>query len=224
MEPIEPAPVKPAPTPSVDGSNTTATGGAITGGAVTGGSLTGTAISYSKLTVTPTKYQTVNKKVNVKVSATGGMGALSYRYYVYNGSTLIQSSDWTKEDTFQWTPKKAGNYKVVAKVRDEAGNEFKKSKTLSVISKKVSVKNVKIAKKKGKKIVCKVSATGVKQAYKFSFQVKNAIGNNVAKSGFITKGTWTCKVKKAGTYKVSVTVKDQLGMKATKTVKKVVVK
>lgn len=224
LEPIDPAPVKPVPTPSVDESATPVTGGAITGGSVTGGSLTGTAISYSKLTVTPTKYQTVNKKINVKVSATGGMGALSYRYYVYNGSTLIQSSDWTSENTFQWTPKKAGTYKIVAKVRDEAGNEFKKSKSLSVISKKVSVKSVKVAKKKGKKIVCKVSATGGKQAYKFSFQVKNAKGKSVAKTGFIAKGTWTCKVKSAGTYKVSITVKDQLGMKATKTVKKVVVK
>lgn len=221
LEPIDPAPAKPATTPA---PVTPATGGAITGGALTGSALTGTAISYSKLTVTPTKYQTVNKKVNVKVSATGGMGALNYRYYIYNGSTLIQSSDWTSESTFQWTPKKAGNYKIVAKVRDEAGNEQQKTKTLSVISKKVSVKSVNIAKKKGKKIVCKVSAAGGKQAYKFSFQVKTAKGKSVAKTGFISKGTWTCKVKKAGTYKVSVTVKDQLGMKATKTVKKVVVK
>jgi len=224
-EAIDPAPVetqKPStsqqPTPTADVTS---------GGAVSGGSVTGTALAVSKLTVSPSKYQYVNKPVTVSATAIGGTGNYQYRFYVYNGEKVVKSTDWNGSTSLKWTPVSAATYKIVVKVRDGQGKEATLQKSLPVITKKVAVSSLKASKmkiKKGKIITFKVNVSGGKKAYTYNFKVSTAKGKTVKKSGNIKKGTWKWKATKKGTYKVSVTVKDQLGMKATKTVKKIKVK
>lgn len=226
-EAIDPVPVetqKPStsqgPTPS---ANVTS------GGAVSGGSVTATpsALSVSKLTISPSKYQYVNKPVTVSATAIGGTGTYQYRFYVYSGNKIVKSTDWNSSTSLKWTPVTAGTYKFVVKVRDDQGKEATLQKSLPVIAKKVAISSLKASKmkiKKGKTITFRVNASGGKTAYSYNFKVSTSKGKTVKKSGFIQKGTWKWKATKKGTYKISVTVKDQLGMKATKTVKKIKVK
>lgn len=226
-ETIDPAPVETQKPSTSQGPAPTA--GVTSGGAVSGGSLTATpsALSVSKLTVSPSKYQYVNKPVTVSATAIGGTGNYQYRFYVYSGSKIVKSTDWNDSTSLKWTPVTAGTYKFVVKVRDDQGKEAALQKSLPVIAKKVTVSSLKASKmkvKKGKTITFKVNASGGKTAYTYNFKVSTSKGKTVKKSGFIKKGTWKWKATKKGTYKVSVTVKDQLGMKATKTVKKIKVK
>ena len=229
-ETIDPVPVetqKPVESPVPTATADVTSGGAISGGSIvqTGSALT--AVSVSKLTVSPSKYQLVKKPVTVSATAIGGAGSYQYRFYVYSGDKIVKSTDWTDSTSLKWTPVTAGTYKFVVKVRDAVGQEATAQKSLSVIAKKVAVSSLKASKmkiKKGKTITFKVNVSGGKKAYTYNFKVSTLKGKTVKKSGNIKKGTWKWKATKKGTYKVSVTVKDQLGMKATKTVKTIKVK
>lgn len=226
-ETIAPVPVetqKPVESPMPTATANVTSGGAVSGGAV---AVTGTAVSISKLTISPSKYQLVKKPITASVTAIGGIGDLQYRFYVYSGDKIVKSTDWNSSTSMKWTPVTAGTYKIVAKVRDSEGKEVNTQKSLSVIAKKVSVSKLKASKmkvKKGKTITFKVMVSGGKKAYTYNFKVSTLKGKTVKKSGSMKKGTWKWKATKKGTYKVSVTVKDQLGMKATKTVKTIKVK
>lgn len=226
-ETIDPVPVE-TPKPSTS-QQPTMTADPTSGGAISGGSITAAPsdLSVSKLTVSPSKYQYVKKPVTVSATAIGGTGNYQYRFYIYNGEKIVKSTDWNSSTSLKWTPVSAATYKIVVKVRDDQGKEATLQKSLPVIAKKVSINSLKASKmkiKKGKTITFKVNVSGGKKAYTYSFKVSTLKGKTVKKSGNIKKGTWKWKAAKKGAYKASVTVKDQLGMKATKTVKTINVK
>ncbi|MBQ3601659.1 MAG: starch-binding protein, partial [Lachnospiraceae bacterium] len=207
-----------ANTPSVE---TTVTPG------VTPSSQPVSELEISKFTINPSKYQLVNKNIKAKVNATGGKGIYTYRFLVYNDSgILVNSSSYGTEAFYTYKPTKSGNYTIMVVVRDENNGEVEVSKNVTVISKNLSVtlKSSKKSIKKGKVLKFTAKASGGKKGYTYSFVVKNAKGKKIDSSESTKKNSWSWKAKKAGTYKVTVTVKDSLGLKATKTVTKIKVK
>lgn len=186
------------------------------------------ALEISDFKVTPKNYQVANKSIQATVTATGGKGTNQYRYYVYDSKgTLVSSSGDIAETTYTYKPTKAGTYTVKVVVKDAKNNQVEKVQKIVVISKKVAVSSLKASKntvKKGKSIKFTASVSGGKATYHYKFVVKNSKGKTVKSSANQTKNNWSWKATMTGTFKVTVTVKDGLGMKATKTISKIKVK
>lgn len=182
-------------------------------------------LSISSMSFSPSLYQVINKKIKLTVKAEGGNKSYSYKYQIYNANgKLVAEKDYTGKNYVTWKTSKAGTYKFKATVKDADGKTKTKSKSIIVLSKKltpVSLKATKYAIKQGKTLTFKAKATGGKKAYTYKFVVKNTKGKTVKSSKYIKKNTWKWKATKTGTYKIKVTIKDSLGVKVTKIAKKV---
>lgn len=193
----------------------------------TGSAVGVNSLDISSVSVLPAKSQIVKKTVTIKAKATGGEGNYKYRFCIYDSTEkLLKSTDYTKSSSYKWTPAKAGNYILAVEVVDESGASVSSEKNYTVIG-KVAVSTVKASKqsvKKGAKITFTAKAAGGNKKYTYQFQVKNAKGKKVKSSGNLSKSTWNWKANKKGTYSVVVTVKDSSGLKASKTLKKIVVR
>ena len=140
---------------------------------------------------------------------------------------MVSSSKYSEATSYSYKAPKAGTYTIKVVVRDTKNNEVEKSQKITVISKKVTVSSLKASKnsvKKGKSIKFTATVSGGKSGYQYQFVVKDAKGKPVKTSSKSTKNNWTwktTKTTKTGTYQVTVTVQDALGMKATKTITKI---
>lgn len=185
-------------------------------------------LTISDFKVTPTKYQVVNKNIQATVNAIGGKGTKKYRFYVYDSKgVLVSSSKNSEETSYTYKPTKAGTYTVKIVVKDAKNNQVEKEQKILVISKKVTVSSLKASKntiKKGKSIKFTATVSGGKASYHYKFVVKDSKGKTVKSSANQTKNNWSWKATKTGTFKVTVTVKDSLGMQATKTISQIKVK
>ena len=193
----------------------------------TGSAVVSSDLAISSVSVSPATSQLVKKAVTIKAKATGGEGTYKYRFCVCDSAgKILKSTDYVTSNSYKWTPTKAGSYIVTVEVIDESGTLIRAEKTYTVIG-KLAVSSVKASKKKvsvGEKIAFTAKATGGQKKYTYQFQVKNAKGKKVKGSGNTAKSTWNWKATKKGTYSVVVTIKDSSGMKASKTLKGIVVK
>ena len=182
-------------------------------------------LTISDFKVTPATYQIVNKNIKATVSTIGGKGSNKYRFYVYDSKgTLVSSSKNGGDTSYTYKPTKAGTYTVKVVVKDAKNNQVEKQQKILVISKKVTVSSLKASKntvKKGKSIKFTATVSGGKSSYTYKFVVKDAKGKTVKSSANLKKNNWSWKATKTGTFKVTVTVKDALGMQATKTITKI---
>ncbi len=185
--------------------------------------------AISVFRVAPSLSQVKNKTVKITVRATGGVGVYFYRYEIYNSKNeRVAYKKYTEGLTScNWKANKAGTYKIKVYAKDEDGVVVTKTKTFTIVSKKLSVattKNTTVKLKKGKTATVKVKASGGKKAYKYKFTVYTYAGKRVTYSKYRTNTIWKWKATKAGNYKIVVTVKDSTGTTIAKTVKKVIVK
>lgn len=182
-------------------------------------------LTITDLKVSPVKYQLVNKTITATVSTIGGKGSNQCRFYVYDSKgILVSSSKYSEATSYSYKALKAGTYTIKVVARDAQNNEVEKFQKITVISKKVTVSSLKASKnsvKKGKSIQFTATVSGGKSAYHYQFVVKDAKGKTVKTSSKSTRNNWTWKTTKTGTYRVTVTVQDALGMKATKTITKI---
>lgn len=183
----------------------------------------------SSFRVAPALSQVKNKTVKITVHAADGVGVYYYKYEVYNSKNQMVASRKYAEGitSYNWKATKAGTYKIKVYAKDEDGVVVTKTKTITIVSKKLSVattKNTTVKLKKGKTATVKVKASGGKKAYKYKFTVYTYAGKRVAYTGYKTNTTWNWKATKVGKYKIVVTVKDATGTTIAKTVKKVIVK
>lgn len=182
-------------------------------------------LKISSLTFSPSLYQVVKNNIKLTVKAEGGKKAYSYKYNIYDSQgTLVASKAYGSKATYTWKPTKTGTYKFKVTVKDANGTEVVKSKSIIVVAKKLTALYLKANKntiKKGKTLTFTAKATGGKKSYKYKFTVKNAKGKTVKSTSYGKKNVWKWKATKTGTYKIQVTIKDALGVKVTKTIKKV---
>lgn len=185
-------------------------------------------LEIKTFSVTPAKYQVVNKAIKAEVKTVGGKGSNMYRFYVFDSKgILIASSNNKTATSFSYKPAKADTYTVKVTVKDVKGNVVEKTAKAVVISKKVTVSSLKANKKtvkKGETMKFTAKVVGGKSAFTYKFEIKDSKNKTVKNSSEQKKNTWSWKATKTGTFKVTVTVKDALGMKATKSIAKVTVK
>lgn len=81
-------------------------------------------IEISSLVASPEGSQTLGGDVALAASASGGEGALQYRFaYQKSGEEWKTVQDYSQEQAALWTPEEAGEYRLAVFVKDSLGNE-----------------------------------------------------------------------------------------------------
>lgn len=156
----------------------------------------------------------VGKSYEVKATVQGGSD-LNYTYHIiHNGTTVT-----VKDKTLIWTPSQSGSYTIIAEVSDNSGNKATAFAVESVTGLSLTGLTANKTLKKGAtiKFTAKTNNLGV-SPFKYSFAIYRNNKKVAAKT--LTKNSYSYKIKKAGTYKIKVTVKDAKGNTATKTMTK----
>ena len=176
------------------------------------------------LSASPKTKQFKGCKVKLTAAATGGSGTYKYQFAVEdaNGALNVIRA-YSKTATCTWTPKKTGTYKIVAYARDTGNNDkitnteisFKVVKAPTLLVKKLIVKKIKQLQYQ-----LTTAASGGTGGYKYKFTYTYKGKTKVIKAYSSTK-TKKVSLKKKGTYKFTVYIKDSAGTvkKKSKTVK-----
>ena len=156
----------------------------------------------------------VGKSYEVKATVQGGSD-LNYTYHIIHNGTTVTS----KDKTLIWTPLQSGSYTIIAEVSDNAGNKATAFAVESVTGLSLTSLTANRTLKKGAtiKFTAKTNNKGV-SPFKYSFAIYRNNKKVAAKT--LTKNSYRYKIKKAGTYKIKVTVKDAKDNTATKTMTK----
>lgn len=156
----------------------------------------------------PSKTQYAGANVKFTATATGGSGNYSYQYAVKAADgTVVKTRAYKTTSTFTWKPGAAGTYTILVNVKDDTKGKSAKAEMTFVVKKSVSIK--KFVVKAVKKLKYNLSATATggsgKYKYKFTYTLK---GKKKVLKGYSSAKTVIASLKKKGTYKFTVTVKD----------------
>lgn len=158
----------------------------------------------------------IGKNYTITTEATGGSGYYTYNFFVTKGGTSLTQS--SSKNTFHWTPTASGTYSIIVYVTDDSGHSFHSTSTVCV--KAMSITNVKHNKtlKKGATVKFTVKVNCGISPYKYTFTIYRNGKKVVSKA--LKRNCVTYRIKKTGTYKIKVTVKDAKGNSASKTITK----
>lgn len=194
----------------------TTSSGSITGTTDTPGSSSSTtsdlSLSYIGLSA---KNLYIGKEYTISTEATGGSGNYTYNFFVTKGGKSLTQSG--SKNTFNWTPTASGIYSIIVYVTDNAGHTFHATATVSVKAMSINVKYNK-ALKKGATIKFTAKVNSGVSPYKYTFTIYRNGKKLISRT--LKKQSITYTIKKTGTYKIKVTVKDAKGNSATKTLTK----
>lgn len=76
--------------------------------------------------------QPAGKAIKLVTNAVNGEGTLSYRFVVLKDGANVYTRGYNSKNNTVWTATEAGNYTIVAKVKDSTGKEVSKSITYTV--------------------------------------------------------------------------------------------
>lgn len=155
--------------------------------------------------------KTTTMQLNVQVAS--GAGVYQYRFVLVRDGKQIENTNWIDQGAYDWTPTKAGLYKVYAAVRDKNHTErLVHGRTFTFhIEKKLKISALKV-KRQGEniQIVADTSGgTGEKSYYFYGTDKKGrkiAISKSYTNQNKVVKKDSASKIKK-----VFVNVKDADG-------------
>ena len=162
----------------------------------------------------------LGKSVTMTGSCTGGSGTKQYAgwYKLSTDSSYTTIRDYSTTNTFTVTPKKAGTYSFVIRVKDGAGANARKEFSVKVTAgltntSKVSATSITL----GSTVTVTASATGGTGTKKYAVYYKKSTASTWT-TGHSYSTTTTIKVtpKHTGTYTIRVKVKDGTGTEVNK--------
>lgn len=167
--------------------------------------------------------QVQGTEITVSAQCTGGTGELSYTYRVIlpNGSyeTIVEESS---NEYVNYTLSETGIYNFIVEVSDGKSYCYDQVEYVSKPS-KVSLNRFQFDKNsysKNDNVKITIGATPATGTVKSKVVVKTPTGKNVTVKKYSTKMNASYKVKKKGTYKFTVTVKDsKTSVSKTKSIK-----
>ncbi|MBD5137322.1 MAG: starch-binding protein [Lachnospiraceae bacterium] len=194
-----------------------------------------TTINQSPLKVT--KFSVSKKSGSVKVGtslkltakAAGGSENYKYRFaYKYKNKT-VYICKYQTASSISWKPVHSGTYNLYVYIKDGNGNQAKKAiskykvkpKTIKVSYFKSAIKSGKAVKGNTVKLSALAKGGYGKLKYKFVYRIN---GKNSTIKNYSSSKTVKWKIKKSGTYKLYVYVKDSDGKVVVKTINKYIVK
>lgn len=167
--------------------------------------------------------QVQGTSITISAQCTGAIGELSYTYRVLlpngNYETIAKESS---NEYVNYTLSEVGIYNFIVEVSDGKSYCYDQVEYVSTPS-KVSLDRFKFDKSsyaKNDKVKITIGATPAEGTVKSKVVVKTPAGKKTTVKGYSTKMTASYKVKKKGTYKFTVSVKDnKTSVSKTKSIK-----
>ena len=181
----------------------------------------GEALAVDGFLINKASPQTLGQTIVLAIMGKGGSGNYTYRFVVEDAQTGIVTYErkYSKEFIANWTPKKAGTYKIRAYVKDLHDGSIKYAIQNYQIVKKLTVSKVSVKRVAKLRYKVSVSAKG-NNPLKYKYVTVSAAGKKSTVQNYNKSKTRTIKFKSKGKYIVYVYVKDGSG--AVKKVKKTV--
>ena len=89
-------------------------------------------LSIENITTNLSSPQKKGTNINIVTDAVNGQGTLNYRYVVLKNGVNVYTRGYNSRNNAVWIPSEAGNYTIVAKVKDSTGKEVEKSITYTI--------------------------------------------------------------------------------------------
>ena len=89
-------------------------------------------LSIENVTTNLSSPQKKGTNINIVTDAVNGQGTLNYRYVVLKNGVNVYTRGYNSRNNAVWIPSEAGNYTIVAKVKDSTGKEVEKSITYTI--------------------------------------------------------------------------------------------
>ena len=160
--------------------------------------------------------ETIEKGQAVTVTSTGkgGSGDLQYAFYYKRA----ENTGWTCAQEYgtnnkaDITPMSSGSYDIRVKVKDSMGNVAVSDMSVKVVAVLKNTSTVdKTSLTVGETVTLTGGATGGSEEYKYGYLYKRTGDKSWSLlKGYTVNNTWTFTPTEAGTYELSVKVKDSL--------------
>ena len=158
------------------------------------------------------------KSVTITGAASGGAEIYQYAYIVQKpDGEWVVIKNYSKANTFTWTPASTGKYTVQVKVKDIRGTVKAKNLTLNVFDPLVNTSKISAASiTKGLKVTLTGSAKGGLAPYKYAYVVQSPAGKWTVLKDYSTASSHTWAPASFGKYTVQIKAKDSNGTVAVK--------
>lgn len=177
-------------------------------------------VNVNTLNVDPSTSQPAGSVISLEAAASGGQGDFEYKFSYEKDGRWVRIQDYSPSSAALWVPTEAGDYSVVAFVRDAAGTEAVKSAQFQVTAPpKVTVDriaaNPSSSQRVGEEVNLSAKGSGGmgQLQYKFSYE-KN--GSWVRIQDYSTSSTAQWIPQQAGDYTLTVFIKDANGTEVAK--------
>lgn len=180
-------------------------------------------ISVSSFTANKESGQTAGTPIALTARAIGGTGSYQYKFYYTNELQTSVIQDFSSSDTANFVADTAGNYTLWVDVKDSSGKTATKSIENFQVTEapKPTVKSFETDKVSGQfaKTSIKLRAEGNngRTPYEYKFYYRYGT-ETITIQDFSTANTADFKPAQAGTYAITVDVKDAKGDIASKTI------
>ena len=157
-------------------------------------------------------------ELNNETKALGYTGIVQTRYDIYDGSSWSVLKDFSTQGNAQWTPSKAGTYKILVTVKDVTGRVLVNSYNY-VINDALVIDNINVNPDSPQLVganitVNSISSGGVGNLLT-KFIISDGTTDEVIKDYSADK-SFVWQPKKAGVYNITAIVKDEAGKEVKK--------
>ena len=175
------------------------------------------SLTLNELAVSGDNVKLTKEAFLIIASANNGKGTIQYSFTISKDGDIETHTDFSDSSYINWTPTKAGTYKIEVTAKDETD-------TTSSLSTTVTIKQLNISKlqysgklkaRKTIKITSKLNVSAKHTTY--SYVIRNKSGKKIL-SRTTTKKQLKWKIPAKGVYKITLTIKDNNGNTAKKTV------
>ncbi|MDP4144459.1 MAG: SpoIID/LytB domain-containing protein [Bacillota bacterium] len=160
----------------------------------------------------------VGNAVNFNTTASGGSGqGCLYKYVVSNNGQVIATQDYSSNNSFNFTPSAAGNYKITSYVKDAlSSNAYDDTKDLSLtVYNYSSITSASLTNTQlfaGQSTNVNIAASGGNGSYLYKYVVANN-GTIVSTRDYSSDPNFSYSPSSAGNYTITAYLKDTLSTK-----------
>ena len=186
-------------------------------------SLTDDTLAISSIYTDRSSPQAINSTIRISPKATGN-GTLTYKFWIHDGSSWTIPQDFSSKSYFDWTPTKAGTYRIWIDVKDSSGKMVSKEISYVINNNPLAISSIDTDKSSPQAINSTIrispKATG-NGTLTYKFWIHDGSSWTIPQD-FSSKSYFDWTPTKAGTYRIWVDVKDSSGKMVSKEISYVI--
>lgn len=176
------------------------------------------SIQFTDFRLNPERSVYSYDKVEISAQASGGSGDYEYRFYVVRDGREILLKDFSRENTYVWTPYTVAEYEVIVETRDSLGNIGSISQLFSVEERELQVSFLNVspmsAVERGGTVEISAQVENGRGNYQYCFYVIRD-GRKIILQNYSEKNTCVWRPYTVADYLLYVEVMDQNGRVAS---------